>query len=157
MRGYCGQLAGAFAALLRSPAPYGFGVVADTDEHTPVADLFIANHPGPVFDLKPNVLRHDWATNGRPFLPLYAWGNHIVVRQGGRFYDPCYNRVYPTKTAMERYVVRYNAQMVGIHLQMATATTVGAPAHTFQNVQQGSPERLRHPLAALVAPVGLPA
>ena len=158
MRGYCGQLASAFKALLCAPAPYGFGVKdADTAEHVPAADLFLANHPGPVFDLKPNVLAHDWATSARAFLPLYAWGNHIVVRQGGRFYDPCYNRIYPSLTSMERYAVRYNAQMVGNSLQMPTATTVGGPTYTFQNVQQGSQERSRHPLSALVAPAGLPA
>ncbi len=158
--GYCGQLAHAFLALLRAPAPHGFGVEATTEEYKPDGpDLFIANHPGPLFNLAANVLRHDWENQAQPFLPLYGWGNHIVVKQGDKYFDPCYNAIYAALPDMARYAVKFNVLMVKNIMTIATATATPTPGHgtyTFGNVQVGSNAKNRHPLAILIAPDNLP-
>jgi hypothetical protein len=160
MSGYCGQLAHAFEALLRSPAPYGFGLAAETKEYQPTTELFIANHLGPVFNLGANVLRNDWASQGRPFLPLYAWGNHIVVLESGKYYDPCYNAVYNTLQQMARFSVKYDKPRLDkgrMLFETATVTATTGASYSFGITQQGSTARSRHPLAILIAPGGLPA
>lgn len=158
MSGYCGQLAQAFMALLRTPAPFGFGVQAATAEYQPATEMFLANHPGPVFNLNANVLRHDWDTNGRANAPFYAWGNHIVVSSGGQFYDPCYNATYAALSQMAPYSVSLNSALVNnaIVIESATVTSITGDEYTFQNVQQGSDARNTHRLASLIASEDFP-
>lgn len=152
MSGYCGQLAQAFEALLRTPAPFGFGVQAATAEYQPATEMFLANHPGPVFGLESNVLRHDWDTNARAFAPVYAWGNHIVVQCGGQYYDPCYNAIYPALPNMAPYSVTLNSALVNnaIVIESATVVSTTGDEYTFQNVDQGSDARASHRLASLI-------
>jgi hypothetical protein len=103
--GECAQLAWGFLTLLRSPAPYGFGlsqtqasILEWPGTGSPII-LFVAEHAGAHFGLHPNILKNDWANLGGAmrFQNSYAWGNHKVVRVdvgGSMYFDPCYNEVY---------------------------------------------------------------
>jgi hypothetical protein len=118
LTGECAQLVSAFKALLRSPAPYGFGL-PDTDiasEEWPVGReilLFVVKHTGPVFGLYPNVLKTDWdkLAGANRFQGMYGWGNHKVLRVncGGRtrYFDPCYNNVYLLASDMADWVLNH--------------------------------------------------
>ncbi|GBC62142.1 hypothetical protein DENIS_3105 [Desulfonema ishimotonii] len=104
LSGECAQLVSGFKALLRAPAPYGFGLgeqqVASEEWPKGGVILFVVNHARVCFGLSANVLKPDWARYNAAdrFQNLYAWGNHKVLKVSCdgkiRYFDPCYNQVY---------------------------------------------------------------
>ncbi len=118
MRGECKQLATAFYALLKTPAPYGFGMSSLDEQNNVVTwppsqsgKSFISQHDQEYFGCKANVLKPNWQSlvGDNRFQPLRGWGDHKVVAVPllgtTLYFDPCYNKVYLLIEEMAEYVI----------------------------------------------------
>ena len=114
--GECGWLAWALYVLLTAPSPYGFNKNVDPkkvktsrgivgNNNNGVANHggqegkgFFSQHAQAVHNLGPNTYNRN--SNQ---LDLYRWGDHVVVKHNGCFYDPSYNAWYANLYDMALY------------------------------------------------------
>ncbi|SMF11623.1 hypothetical protein SAMN06265365_105276 [Tistlia consotensis] len=102
--GECSYVSAALELLFYAPAPYGFQLAQGSVELAPYGGRngagFIANHdPAGAFGLGYNII--DAGT--QKLVPgFFLWGNHMVTKWAGDFYDANYNRTYRRLSDMAR-------------------------------------------------------
>ena len=152
LTGSSGQFADAFATLLRSPAPHGFGTRAVTLEHRAGTHGFLARHTGTHFTLNPNVLYSDWDVESPPLMPFHYKQSHTVVESDGVYYDPCYGQFYYDLEEMEAYHVTLEDDGGEDGVPTATVTSPKDDrSFAFDLVVEGSAAHAAHPHARFIA------
>ncbi|HEJ5025364.1 TPA: hypothetical protein SL662_006030 [Pseudomonas aeruginosa] len=119
--GDCAQLARMLVFLAQLPIPYGAGLAGKFDIATYSGKHnkgFISNHEREILRLKANtrLINSEQPT-------CYLWENHKVVSHNGKFYDPCYNKIYQRLEEMAVYEIteEQGKNCIATHCEMRTS------------------------------------
>ncbi|HEK1626331.1 TPA: hypothetical protein SMR28_004049 [Pseudomonas aeruginosa] len=119
--GDCAQLARMLVLLAQLPIPYGAGLAGNFDIATYRGKHnfgFISNHEREILRLKANtrLINSEQPT-------CYLWENHKVVSHNGKFYDPCYNKIYQRLEEMAVYEItkEEGKNCIATHCEMRTS------------------------------------
>lgn len=119
--GDCAQLARMLILLAQLPHPYGAGLAGNFEIVTYSGKYnkgFISNHEREVLRLKANtrLINSEQPT-------CYLWENHKVVSHNGKFYDPCYNKIYQKLEEMAEYEITQDTgqSCKATHCEMRTS------------------------------------